>query len=124
MVDNSGSMGSKKTQTAEALVLAIETLRRGMLLLWRFGNKGASGHVALKTFEEPFNYATGQKILEGFTYSKGTHPGTNLQAIAHETWGSNMQPQTPFESCILSYSGASCNFFISPLSQITQLPQA
>lgn len=97
MVDNSGSMGSKKTQTAEALVLAIETLRRleCRFFVWRFGNKGASGHVALKTFEEPFTYATGQKILEGFTYNEGTHPGTNLKAVAHETWGSAAQVQTP-----------------------------
>lgn len=97
MVDNSGSMGSKKTQTAEALVLAIETLRRleCRFSVWRFGNKGASGHVVLKTFEEPFTYATGQKILEGFTYNEGTHPGTNLKAIAHETWGSAAQVHAP-----------------------------
>lgn len=84
MVDNSGSMHSKKTQTAEALVLAIETLRRleCRFSVWRFGNKGPSGRVALKTFEEPFTYATGQRILEGFTYNEGTYPGTNLKAIA------------------------------------------
>ena len=95
MVDNSGSMAGKKTQTAEALVLAIETLRRleCRFSVWRFGNKGASGHVALKTFEEPFTYATGQKILEGFAYNEGTHPGTNLKAIAHETWGISPQVQ-------------------------------
>ena len=84
MVDNSGSMHSKKTQTAEALVLAIESLRRleCRFSVWRFGNKGPFGRVALKTFEEPFTYAIGQRILEGFTYNEGTYPGTNLKAIA------------------------------------------
>lgn len=96
MVDNSGSMSSKRTQTAEALLLAIETLRRleCRFAVWRFGNRGQSGRMPLKQLNEPFTYLTGQKILEGFTYKEGTYPATNFRAIAAQTWGTDWQEPT------------------------------
>ena len=96
MVDNSGSMSSKRTQTAEALVLAIETLRRleCRFAVWRFGNRGESGRMPLKLLNAPFTYLTGQKILESFSYNEGTYPATNFRAIACQTWGTDRPEAT------------------------------
>lgn len=87
MVDNSGSMGTKKNQTAEALVVLIEVLRKleCRFAVVRFGNR--SNQRLLKGLKQPFTFQLGQQILESFSYDEGTKPGTALRTTARTIWG-------------------------------------
>eukprot|EP01127_Copromyxa_protea_P008978 TRINITY_DN2080_c0_g1_i4.p1 TRINITY_DN2080_c0_g1~~TRINITY_DN2080_c0_g1_i4.p1 ORF type:complete len:7466 (-),score=1064.85 TRINITY_DN2080_c0_g1_i4:44-22441(-) len=87
MVDNSGSMGTKKNQTAEALVVLIEVLRKleCRFAIVRFGNR--SNQRLLKSLAQPFDFELGQTILESFSYDEGTKPGTALKTTARTIWG-------------------------------------
>jgi len=87
MVDNSGSMSSKRDQAAEALVVLIEVLRKleCRFCIVRFGSR--RNQRLLKDFNEPFSYELGEKILESFTYDEGTYPATALQTAAETLWG-------------------------------------
>ncbi|KAK9850465.1 hypothetical protein WJX84_007216 [Apatococcus fuscideae] len=88
MVDNSGSMKSKRIQVAEAIVIIAETLRRieCRFGVWRFGGKGQAGCRMMKALDQPFDHLVGQQILEGFSYTEGTYPASNLERIAKAVW--------------------------------------
>ncbi|GMH42187.1 hypothetical protein BSKO_10106 [Bryopsis sp. KO-2023] len=86
LVDNSGSMITKANQAAEALVLAIETLRRleCPFAIARFGGK--KSQRMLKTFGQTFSNGLGQQILESFSYDEATHPASGFANVAAKVW--------------------------------------
>lgn len=82
LVDNSGSMGTKASQSAETLVVLIEVLRKleCRFAIGRFGN--AHRQILLKSFKSLFSYDLGEQILESFTFDEGTYPATALANFA------------------------------------------
>lgn len=86
MVDNSGSMTSKEMQTMEALVLAMEALKRleFPFAVARFGDRHSQ--QMLKNMDETYTREVGQKILDSFSFDQGTFPATGLLNIAEKVW--------------------------------------
>lgn len=86
MVDNSGSMLIKETQTMEALVLAMEALTRleCPFAVARFGDRNSQ--QILKSMKEPCTPIVGQRVLESFSFDQGTYPATGLLNIAEKVW--------------------------------------
>eukprot|EP01127_Copromyxa_protea_P012712 TRINITY_DN3334_c0_g4_i1.p1 TRINITY_DN3334_c0_g4~~TRINITY_DN3334_c0_g4_i1.p1 ORF type:complete len:2536 (-),score=396.53 TRINITY_DN3334_c0_g4_i1:97-7002(-) len=89
MIDNSGSMGYKKNQVFEALVVLIEVLRK---LECRFAivKFGTTQHL-LKGIDTPFDNELGEQILESFSFDEGTKPATALGRTVNQLWG-NSEP--------------------------------
>lgn len=75
-------------QVAEAIVIIAETLRKieCRFGVWRFGGRGKTGNRILKSLDQPFDHLVGQRILEGFSFTEGTYPASNLERIAKAVW--------------------------------------
>lgn len=79
-----GSALRHEARLLEAMVFAIETLRRleCRFAVARFGDKGA----VLKRFDDPFNAGVGEQILSCMTYDEGSHPHRGLQGVCEALW--------------------------------------
>jgi len=86
LVDNSGSMMTKATQSAEALAVVIQVLRwmECRFAIARFGNRGRQR--MLKCIDDPFSNYVGQQILESFSYDEGTYTADAVANIAAKVW--------------------------------------
>jgi len=105
LVDNSGSMISKEIQMTEALVLAMETLKRMefQFAVARFGDRNSQ--QMLKNLGDRFDSVTGQRIIESFSFDQGTYPATALANVAAKVWPSVLErkqtqgPQSHANGC-------------------------
>eukprot|EP00936_MAST-01D_sp_MAST-1D-sp1_P000071 g71.t1 len=83
LVDNSGSMSTRRHWTAEALVVFVEVLRKleCEFAVATFGG-GPSSQNILKPFEEPCTYRVGERILSGLTFNEGSSLATGIEVVA------------------------------------------
>lgn len=98
LVDDSGSMSPFSNQSAEALVIMIEVLRKleCRFAVARFGAKNDKRPL-LKNLEMPFDAALGQQILESFQYRHGTYMSTSLARVIEKTWDKQVEQMSPEE---------------------------
>ncbi|KAK3259693.1 hypothetical protein CYMTET_31322 [Cymbomonas tetramitiformis] len=86
LLDNSGSMLTKRKPVAEAVALMTQSLQRleCPFAVGRFGDRNRQ--VVVKELGEPFDFLLGQRILDCLTYDEATYPATGLQNIAPRVW--------------------------------------
>jgi hypothetical protein len=89
LVDNSGSMMSKKNQVFEAITVFVEVLRK-LECPFSIVRFGASQHL-LKDFNTEWNNQLGEQILESFSFDEGTQPATALNRVVNQIWGHQKQ---------------------------------
>eukprot|EP00937_MAST-01D_sp_MAST-1D-sp2_P001912 g1912.t1 len=82
LVDNSGSMSVRADQTAEALVVLLEVLRKMEcpFAVATFGSE--RNQTVLKQFNQPCTYKVGEAVLSGLTFDDGSKLVTGLEVNA------------------------------------------
>jgi hypothetical protein len=106
MLDNSGSMRSKRREVLQAVTLIMEVLRRleCPFAVVRFGMKGKQR--TLKRMQDHFSSKRGQAIFDGYTCDEGTYPASACAYVAKAVWPSPLAPEeqvtTPCDTASLS----------------------